>query len=329
MSVIVALFGEENFAWPICKTENQVVTIIDTPMFEYWQQDDRQAFVNYAIQYARTARGNKVPVSTASRWFNLGSRVKNSSGDLWVHREGDELWWTITTSEPYQYTTEPPYPPIRHEPFMMIRKPAAPWSNKDRKGRPLTISGLHPKAKSIITTQSTQITPRNEGGAFVEALIDGSDLSHWHNLPEWKAKADTIANQRKPGSGGPVTTFSAQAIAAWRMADQAVKTTDVADGRVIETTAKIKNLIGLNQEELRRHVQELIDDQQQLCALTELRLQFDGEETDKELLASLDRIDSNGHYEVGNLQVVCRFANRWKSTDNNAMFLRLVDLLRN
>lgn len=37
---------------------------------------------------------------------------------------------------------------------------------------------------------------------------------------------------------------------------------------------------------------------------------MDGAAGDPELAASLDRIDSDGHYERGNLQVVCWFSNR-------------------
>lgn len=46
------------------------------------------------------------------------------------------------------------------------------------------------------------------------------------------------------------------------------------------------------------------------------------------MLASLDRIDSNGHYMLGNLQIVCRFANRWKSDGDNDNFMRLIRLLK-
>ncbi|HLO39926.1 MAG TPA: hypothetical protein VK176_02810, partial [Phycisphaerales bacterium] len=65
-----------------------------------------------------------------------------------------------------------------------------------------------------------------------------------------------------------------------------------------------------------------------LCAITGIRLEFDGEQDDDELLCSLDRIDSNGHYEEKNLQVVCRFINRWKNSSNDAEFKRLIGLVR-
>jgi hypothetical protein len=163
----------------------------------------------------------------------------------------------------------------------------------------------------------------------VEALINGDELSHWHNLPEWKERLATQVKQMKVGGGSAVTTFSARSMAAWRMAQQALATTSVADGRLLERIAKVKNLVGMDVEGLRKYVEALIDEQKGLCALTELPLQFDGEHTDVELLASLDRIDSNGHYEVDNLQVVCRFANRWKGADENSSFLRLLAVLRN
>jgi hypothetical protein len=46
------------------------------------------------------------------------------------------------------------------------------------------------------------------------------------------------------------------------------------------------------------------------------------------MLCSLDRIDSDGHYEEENLQIVCRFINRWKSDSDDAEFRRLVRLLQ-
>ena len=51
-------------------------------------------------------------------------------------------------------------------------------------------------------------------------------------------------------------------------------------------------------------------------------------ETDPEMLCSLDRIDSSGHYERGNLQLVCRFINRWKSDGDVNEFRRLIKVLQ-
>ena len=46
------------------------------------------------------------------------------------------------------------------------------------------------------------------------------------------------------------------------------------------------------------------------------------------LRPSVDRIDSNGHYEHGNLQIVCQFVNFWKADSNNEEFKRLLMLVR-
>jgi hypothetical protein len=46
------------------------------------------------------------------------------------------------------------------------------------------------------------------------------------------------------------------------------------------------------------------------------------------MLASLDRINSDGHYSDGNLQVVCRFVNQWKSNMPDGEFRRLLGMVR-
>lgn len=62
------------------------------------------------------------------------------------------------------------------------------------------------------------------------------------------------------------------------------------------------------------------------CALSGLKLDVSG--GDPELAPSLDRIDSSKHYEPGNLQVVARFINRWKSDDEQGNFVRLLRLVK-
>jgi hypothetical protein len=57
-------------------------------------------------------------------------------------------------------------------------------------------------------------------------------------------------------------------------------------------------------------------------------MQFDDDDANPDLRCSLDRIDSARHYERGNLQVVCRFANQWKSASDNDNFIRLIAMVR-
>jgi hypothetical protein len=90
---------------------------------------------------------------------------------------------------------------------------------------------------------------------------------------------------------------------------------------------KIKDMFH-SREELEKIIERLINEQAELCALTSLPLQWRGEAEEPSMLASLDRIDSNGHYIDGNLQVVCRFVNQWKSDSPDGEFRRLLGIVR-
>jgi hypothetical protein len=80
--------------------------------------------------------------------------------------------------------------------------------------------------------------------------------------------------------------------------------------------------------EMRAYVQGLLARQGGRCALTELPFEVDAVGADEALFLSLDRIDSDKGYEPGNLQVVCRFANMWKSDAEDGEFRRLIALVR-
>lgn len=82
----------------------------------------------------------------------------------------------------------------------------------------------------------------------------------------------------------------------------------------------------MSQSDLAALIPTLLALQHDRCALSGLPLKFDG--TDKNLTPSLDRIDSDGHYEHGNLQVVCQFINFWKSDGDNAEFVKCLNLVR-
>lgn len=100
-----------------------------------------------------------------------------------------------------------------------------------------------------------------------------------------------------------------------------------ANGQVVQRILKNKEL-RMTTAELEKLIASLLDLQGNRCALTGIPFQFHGPEADKNLLPSLDRIDSAGHYEAGNLQVVCQFINFWKSDNDNEEFKRLLMLVR-
>jgi hypothetical protein len=100
-----------------------------------------------------------------------------------------------------------------------------------------------------------------------------------------------------------------------------------SNGQLVPRKVKDKEL-RMTDAELEKRIRELLNIQGDRCAVTGLRFQFRGAQTDENMLPSLDRIDSNGHYESGNVQLVCRFINFWKQASDDAEFRRLIMLVR-
>jgi len=113
--------------------------------------------------------------------------------------------------------------------------------------------------------------------------------------------------------------------AIWSMADQAEKTAQQANGQTVDRILKNKDL-RLSKQALIDHLNELLEECDFRCAISGLALQPNG--PDDQLRPSLDRIDSGGHYEAGNLQVVARFINFWKQATPDAEFRRQLALVR-
>jgi hypothetical protein len=84
----------------------------------------------------------------------------------------------------------------------------------------------------------------------------------------------------------------------------------------------------MNNKQLSQHLKRLMKAQGYKCNLTGLKLDVFGDFPHNEYKPSPDRIDSSGHYSKGNIQVVCWFANRWKKTDANELFIKLLESVR-
>lgn len=112
------------------------------------------------------------------------------------------------------------------------------------------------------------------------------------------------------------------------MASQAEQTAKSSNGQIVGSVRKNKEM-PISRQDLERHLGALLELQQSRCAITGIALQFIGASTDFARLASLDRIDSNGPYDVGNLQIVCRFINGWKSDTTDLEFRRQLELVMN
>lgn len=321
MKVFIANFGLENFEWPTCLARGTIATMNEVTAQAYWEAGDRESYIAERMK-RKTAAGITPTRPVASRWFNLMSIIASSNGDMWIHREKDQFWWTISLADPpvFEAKAEPVGDKLN---LIVCHKPCQPWSNKTRKGNRLDWNGLHPRAREFLFTEGTLQQLGDDNAEYALALIDGADLSSWHSRDLWKAKVDNARNRR-----GVVTNFNARQRATVRMAMTARDTVAAANGQQILRTVKNKELRFSSQQEFERHLTGLLELQGGLCAITNLTLQYDGEHEDPEMLCSLDRVDSEGHYEAGNLQVVCRFVNRWKGDDKDEAFRRLIGVVR-
>ncbi|QCO54452.1 hypothetical protein EOK75_00615 [Pseudorhodobacter turbinis] len=138
--------------------------------------------------------------------------------------------------------------------------------------------------------------------------------------------AGELAVSGGKASDGRVLGAREKSIIAMRLSVE--NTVKGSNGQVVERTVKNKEL-RMSRDELEATIARLLELQGDRCALTGIRLQFHGGNADKNLLPSLDRIDSDGHYEDKNLQVVCQFINFWKGDSDNEAFSDLLMLVRN
>jgi hypothetical protein len=319
MRVYIANFGEGNYEWPTCKERGTIATMNDLQAQTLWEAGDKEGFIAHAM--GRKHRRGGYPIkAVASRWFNLMTIIANSSGDVWIHKAKDELWWTVSKSSPPTFE-------VKTEPFSdrqrvtVCHKPCDPWSDRTEKGSPLRWNALHPKAAEFLATEATLQQLNSDYAAYTLALLRGDNLQPWEARPLWKKK--TVS---QIGKGGSAKIYGGWELAAARMADQAFRTAASSNGQQVTRTVKDKKVVGFaDKHELERYLLELKDMQDELCMVTELKMETDG---DSELAPSLDRIDSDGHYERGNMQVVCTFVNRWKNDGNNDEFKRLIGIVR-
>lgn len=321
--VYIANFGEGNALWPIARANGTIITIDNVAVHPFWQAGDREGYIEAALEHTLTALGKRPSRPTAGRWYNLVAEMQETEGDLWISRQGDAVWWTISQAGELREELRPSINSGRDGPSIWhIEKPCLPWSDRDRQGRPLRWEALHPKARDFLSTEATFQRVANDRGYadYARALIEGDPLESWHNSKPFKEKAETSTK-----SAGRV--FSPREIAAARMARTMLQTVAQANGQIVESRMKVKNTtLGLTDCEAL--LRQKMGEQEDRCALTGLALGYDGDCDDPEMLASLDRIDSNGHYTPDNVQIVCRFINRWKKADADELVLRLLGKLR-
>lgn len=177
-----------------------------------------------------------------------------------------------------------------------------------------------------MTPRATQWVARSQADNPVVAM-EASDLR-----PE-ASESPELQSSVKSGLAGEElneTSNSSETDALKGTLDHMLKQADRASQQSGQETMTIRKTKHNHFEDpdFRHYLVELLENQEYRCGITNLPLQLHGSHDDAEMLASLDRIDSSGHYEPGNLQVVCRFVNRWKGADDDDTFRRLLKLLK-
>jgi hypothetical protein len=99
MEIYVANLGEENAHWPVCRSENVLTLETSARLLDYWKDNDREGWIGWATKNERMVNGQIATAAVASRWFNLITIFHDTLGDIWVHRDGDYLFWTTSTLE--------------------------------------------------------------------------------------------------------------------------------------------------------------------------------------------------------------------------------------
>lgn len=135
------------------------------------------------------------------------------------------------------------------------------------------------------------------------------------------------AGELEAGSGADGFLLGAQEKSIYDIKHSVLDTVSMSNGQVVERKVKNKEL-HMTEVELEKRIRNLLEIQEGRCAITGLPFQYLGRHDDKNMLPSLDRIDSDGHYSFENVQLVCRFINFWKQASPDVEFRRLINLLR-
>lgn len=313
--VFVANFGTQNYLWPTCLTDSVIAMFEVASMRQLFVDDDRDGYIKLAQATQKTAKGQTPTKAVASRWFNLGTLISNSQYDIWLHKEGDDLWWTTSLpSEPTgQFVAaQHKHAPLGEQVYELFKK-VTPWSNKDLRGKRLDWKSLHPKARNFLTLVGTFHQPGPDHAAYARALVEGSDLTKWEQRADWQSVKQNSKTAQVSISTEWENSAATMAMTAWQ-------TTNDSNGQQVLRTVKNKDFRFPSQGDLENYIRKLLDDQGNECAISGLPLQHWGSYEDEQFLCSLDRIDSSGHYEMGNLQVVCRFINMWKNAMDDQQF---------
>lgn len=329
--VVAANFGPKHYLWPECKARGTIAIYEDADLRRLYELGDEEGYKNLCLASKQSSSGARASDNTATTWWNNNKKFESSLDEIWLHRVDKFLWWTISQPGPIAEDQRVGTGlSLNSDVVHVFHKPALPWSCRSISGRPLEWAGLHPSARPFLQkAQGTLGYLSDDHAEYAQALIFGGSLDAWHDRAAWRLKVQQT-NFSFP-TYPDVAAFNAErkmADAAAELVRRAMATVRNSNGQLEERTVKNKDCGFPSDAVFQDYVLQLIKKQGGRCMLTGLELKWFGDEGDAELQPSLDRIDSDGHYAPDNLQVVCKFANLWKGSYNNATFLQLIEKVR-
>ena len=235
--------------------------------------------------------------------------------------EHDRLFWGIAIGEPTRVREHENA--FGQRAIIFHRTLVGGWKTTSVGGVPLSF--LHPKARDFAINQATLNRVQTDEGYF-RALLRDESTENWESSQTWRAKAAEVGWRPKDVNRllDVIHTKSVTSLIVGiadhlhaeieRMATAAFHTAAYANGQTVPTMVKEKTIGFRTRRDLEGEIMDLLHRQRSRCALT--GYDFSRPTTNPHLLPSLDRKDSGKGYEVGNLQVVTRAANFFKSASD-------------
>lgn len=328
-AIYVIKAGANNYFWPESRKRDIAALMLDKPYYEAWAANDPAAYL--AVHMARTGKGRD-PSSVkaeATRWFNYASKVSSSVDDIFFNIAGNDVWWA--RSRPI-YTSPgaerepviiPHIDPENGQEVVAVGVQTDGWRQYTKDGVKLQLGTIHKRVWDFLLKQSALASVADEDmKLYLTTLLEGGNLSTWHNQPAWKAKQGEDKGKYLAVQVSLLESGLKQLMLSIE------GTVEFANGQIIDKKVKGKELVGCTPQEMKQHLKALWDQQEGKCALTGINMHLPGQPNlDKDLMISPDRIDSSGHYSLENVQLVCRFVNFWKLASNNERFKELLDLV--
>lgn len=279
-----------------------------------------------ALVKAERYPNGKAPQNAWGVWKkNIETFMELPTNSIVLHWESrrDRLYWGVVA--PSKVTLLREEDTIEgQEGYVFERKLLSGWQFTTMDG--VQLSNIHPKARNLAINMAT-INYVQTDADFFRALILDESTDIWTSRPDWQNEAKTRGWHQKQTNfireqnrKKLVTPQVEQIVVDFeddirRMADTALKTVAYANGQSVITTLKVKDT-DMTREELLEEIGHLFREQDHRCKLT--NYDFNKPSGNKHLLPSLDRIDSTKGYVRGNLQIVTRAANFYKSASDEA-----------